>query len=390
MVPPQVTASRCAPRPAGEHAGHAVPDDARAQLGELVAGVAPGEHVEHRLEDRARQRGERRRPADHATRGRRPPSRPWRTSPRSAGRGRRRGLAGTRSDSIAPARIRSTTTAVCDEVAAELREQHAPRHRADLVAGAADPLQPAGHARRRLDLDDEVDRAHVDAELERARRDHRGQPPGLEVLLDELAVLLAHRAVVGAGQHGGGARAEAPDCAMICGRGAGCRGCRAVASCGQRRRPRLARIGLEALLPDLVEPGGQPLGEAARVGEHQRRAVRGDEVDDALLDVRPDRGPALGAGRGPGQVASVTSPSADMSAIGHDDLEVPLLGRRRPHDLDRSRRRRGSARPRRPARRWRTARCAGPAARAARRAARGRAPGGRRAWCRRPRAPRRG
>ena len=49
--------------PAGERAADPVPDEAGAQLGELVAGVAPGQHVEHRLEDRARQRGERRRPA---------------------------------------------------------------------------------------------------------------------------------------------------------------------------------------------------------------------------------------------------------------------------------------------------------------------------------------
>ena len=47
------------------------------------------------------------------------------------------------------------------------------RRRADLVAGPADPLEPAGDARRALDLDDEVDRAHVDPELEAGRRDER-------------------------------------------------------------------------------------------------------------------------------------------------------------------------------------------------------------------------
>jgi hypothetical protein len=35
------------------------------------------------------------------------------------------------------------------------------------VPGAADALQAAATRPRRLDLDDEVDRAHVDAELER-------------------------------------------------------------------------------------------------------------------------------------------------------------------------------------------------------------------------------
>ena len=79
---------------------------------------------------------------------------------------------------------------------------HALAHGADLVPGAADPLQPARHRRRALDLDDEVDGAHVDAELEAAGRDDGGQTTGLEVLLDGGAVLLAHRAVVGAGEHG--------------------------------------------------------------------------------------------------------------------------------------------------------------------------------------------
>ena len=62
-----------------------------------------------------------------------------------------------------------------DEVAAELREDHAFAHRVDLVAAAADALQAARDRRRRLDLDDEIDRAHVDAELERRGGDERAQ-----------------------------------------------------------------------------------------------------------------------------------------------------------------------------------------------------------------------
>ena len=50
MVPPLVTASRWAPGTALQRAGDPVPHDARAQLGELVARVAPGEHVERRLQ----------------------------------------------------------------------------------------------------------------------------------------------------------------------------------------------------------------------------------------------------------------------------------------------------------------------------------------------------
>ena len=39
MVPPLVTASRCAPGRPGDRAGHAIPDDPRPQLGELVARI---------------------------------------------------------------------------------------------------------------------------------------------------------------------------------------------------------------------------------------------------------------------------------------------------------------------------------------------------------------
>ena len=62
------------------------------------------------------------------------------------------------------------------------------------------PLQAAGDRRGRLDLDDEVDGAHVDAEFEAARRHHGRQPSRLEVLLDDGALLAADRAVVGSGE----------------------------------------------------------------------------------------------------------------------------------------------------------------------------------------------
>ena len=65
------------------------------------------------------------------------------------------------------------------------------------MPGPADPLQPGGDRRRRLDLHDEVDRAHVDAEFEGRGRHDRGQPAGLELLLGDAALLARHRAVVG-------------------------------------------------------------------------------------------------------------------------------------------------------------------------------------------------
>src|SRR5207253_2405109 len=83
------------------------------------------------------------------------------------------------------------------QVAPVFREDHSSGHRAHLVTRPADPLQPGRDARRRLDLHDEVNRAHVDAQLEAAGRDHRRQPPGFEQVLGVLALLLGDRAVVG-------------------------------------------------------------------------------------------------------------------------------------------------------------------------------------------------
>ena len=73
---------------------------------------------------------------------------------------------------------------------------------ADLVAGAADALEAPADRTGGLDLDDQVDRAHVDAELERRRGDEAPEAPGLEVVLDEQALLPGQRAVVGLDQLG--------------------------------------------------------------------------------------------------------------------------------------------------------------------------------------------
>ena len=59
------------------------------------------------------------------------------------------------------------------QVAAELGEDPAAADVADRVAGAADPLQAARHRLGRLDLDHEVDGAHVDARARGSR-----WPPG--------------------------------------------------------------------------------------------------------------------------------------------------------------------------------------------------------------------
>ena len=48
------------------------------------------------------------------------------------------------------------------------------------VAGSSDALHAAGDRRRRLDLDDEIDGPHVDAELERRRGDERRDLAGFQ------------------------------------------------------------------------------------------------------------------------------------------------------------------------------------------------------------------
>ena len=78
----------------------------------------------------------------------------------------------------------------------------------------------------------------------------------------------------------------------------------------------------QPLLPDLVEPRRQTLGEAPGVGEDDGRAVVGDEVDDALLDVRPDarlRRVARGRPRqvgNPGEISATEPDSSPMSGTG--------------------------------------------------------------------------
>src|SRR5205823_1536821 len=70
-----------------------------------------------------------------------------------------------------------------EQVGPELREDAPLRDRTQLVPRAADSLQPARDRLRRLHLDDEIDGAHVDAELEARRGDEAGDAPRLEILL---------------------------------------------------------------------------------------------------------------------------------------------------------------------------------------------------------------
>ena len=76
------------------------------------------------------------------------------------------------------------------------RHQHAARGLVHAVVGAADALQQPRGALRRADIDDEIDVAPVDAEIERGGAHHRAQPAGRHRGLDLAALRHVERAVM--------------------------------------------------------------------------------------------------------------------------------------------------------------------------------------------------
>ena len=93
-----------------------------------------------------------------------------------------------------------------DQVGAVLWEKNAFADGVDGVAGAADALHAAGDRRRRLDLDDEIDRTHVDAEFEGGGGAEGLDLAGLELLLDDGALGRRRGSHGGRGQMGSPAR----------------------------------------------------------------------------------------------------------------------------------------------------------------------------------------
>lgn len=132
-----------------------------------------------------------------------------------------------------------------DQLVARQRKQSPLRHAADVVPRAADALQERRDAARRADLADEIDVADVDAEFERRGRDEQLQFAALQALLGVEAVLLRQAAVM--------------------------RGDRVLAE-------------------PVGEMARHALGGAARVDEHQRRAMRGREPGDAVVHLFPHIG----------------------------------------------------------------------------------------------------
>ena len=111
------------------------------------------------------------------------------------------------------------------------------------MTGSPDTLDAGRDARRGLYLQHQVDRAHVDAELERRGRDQAAKRPCLELVLDEHSLLARDRPVVGSHQVFAG---------------------------------------------ELVDARRKAFGEASRVDEDDRRAMRLDELEQPRVDRGPD------------------------------------------------------------------------------------------------------
>ena len=207
------------------------------------------------------------------------------------------GLRGIFVSSISPSRIARATTADSSRSARNFGKIRPFETACELVAGAADSLQTAGDRLRRLDLDHEVDRAHVDPELERRGGDEARDPARLQILLDEDPLLAREAAVVGAG---------------------------------------------DLALGELVQAQREPLGEAAVVDEDDRRAVRLDELEQLRVHRRPDRrdgvlgAPVADLALGEQRVGERRG-RAELAQIldGNDDLKVELLARAGVDELDR-------------------------------------------------------
>ena len=161
------------------------------------------------------------------------------------------------------------------EVGGVGRKEGAAADLPDVVAGAADALDPRGDRVGGLHEDDLVEEADVDPQLERGRCDDRPQFPVLELALDGLADLPRQGAVMGV---------------------------------------------REGPLAAVVDQQGQLLAQAAVVGEQQGRPVAGDDAGELLDQRRPDR--------------FRVRPLLVGGGAREADADVVLLGVGRLHDAD--------------------------------------------------------
>ena len=319
------------------------------QLGEVLRRVAPAEHVQGRFESAVRELAEAVGPADQRVHvvgldiGRRP------VRPADGGGGHHGDdLLGEHVERVAQGRDLLDGAdphpfhddGRLDQVAAVVGEEDPAGGGAHLVSGAAHALQPAGHRRWCLHLDDDVDRSHVDAQLERGGGHHAGQLAGLEVRLDLGPLFLADRAVVRPGHDAGAGAAVVTSTRPRLGHDLGRWGVggRTVGATGGVVPTVVSRLvgGPGLLVPlglQLVEMSSQALGQPPRVGEHDGGVVGADQIEDLVLHVRPDR---RAGRRRPVGVEIQRRGGGGGRQVAHvlhrdDDREVPRLRRRGRH-----------------------------------------------------------
>ena len=168
-----------------------------------------------------------------------------------------------------------------EQVGAELREDAALADARRRCGRRGRCAAARGDRLRRLDLQHEVDGAHVDAELERGGRDQARQLARLQQLLDDRALLARQRAVVGAGD---------------------------LASLGA--------VAVQVGVRQLVQPQREALGAAAVVDEHDRRGVLRDE-----LAALAGRSPARSSGASPRRPATGSSSAVAVGACSGSTID---------------------------------------------------------------------
>ena len=277
----------------GQRARPAVPCQARSEVGQVRGGEAAGEQLQDRVEG-----GPRQPPVGSGTAHRGVPG----VGVQVVDACRRHGLLGEDVQGIGDQRGGLDGAGAhalggdggVDELGALDRVDGPARTPADAVLGPPHALQAGGDRGRRRDLEDEVDGAHVDAELEGGGGDHAAQLPGFQLAFDGQALLLGDGAVVGLGDDRGLVRKplsalglpHLPGLVVAGGLGRDGGGDAPVAVDDESGRAH--GVGL-------VEVGGQPLAGAAGVDEDECGAVGEHLVEDRVLDVRPDRGGHLAA-----------------------------------------------------------------------------------------------
>ncbi|CAB5001345.1 unannotated protein [freshwater metagenome] len=236
-----------------QRAVHAVPHQTRAQFIELVAGVTTRQQVEHVVQQVVAELGEPGRTANHGS---------------NVGDSDVGVHAHMGHDLLSQhvERVAQVSAGLDEALAHPLRHhcglqqiatvfgvERALAGLAHAVPGAADALHPPRHRTRRFHLDDEIDRTHVDAQLEAAGGDDGAQMTALQLIFDDHPLLAGQRAVV-----------------------------------------RLDELAGNSLLGgEFVEPCCQALGEAAAVAEDDRAAM----LQHLRQDARVDAGPHTTLGR---------------------------------------------------------------------------------------------